>query len=242
MSAGGPRIGTSDMTLFGVYYGVVTQNKDPENKARVKVRLPWLDHGDVDQTHWAMVSAPMSGAKFGWYTLPDVGDNVALMFIAGDVNQPVVLGGVWSKTDKPPEEGGDGKNDFRGYRSRSGGRVIMDDSSNGKVYFSDKTDKNIVVVGSFQKGGAGNNAHAAPTAPVINGPAGQSGVCIASEEGEMNITAKGKLKVTGMNIEISSKSDNVEIKASKDVNLEGGLGNCNGGPSVKAEGSQTKIN
>lgn len=242
MRAGGPRTGTSDMTLFGVYYGVVTQNKDEESKARVKVRLPWLDHGDQDQTHWAQLSAPMAGAKMGWYTLPDVGDVVALMFIAGDVNQPVVLGGVWSKTDKPPEEGGDGKNDFRGYRSRSGARMVMDDSSKGKVYFSDKSDKNVVVVGSFEKGGDGANAKAAPTPAGIGGPAATKGVCIATEDGEMNISVKGKLKVTAKNIEITAKSENVEIKATADCNFEGGTGNINGGPDVKAAGSQTKIN
>ncbi len=242
MRAGGPRVGTSDMTLYGVYYGIVTQNKDDENKARIKIRLPWLDHGDTDQTHWAVMSSPMAGSKMGWYTLPDVGDVVAVMFIAGDVNSPVVIGGVWSTKDKPPEEGGDGKNDFRGYRSRSGARMVMDDSSNGKVYFSDKTDKNVVVVGSFQKGGSGANAKAAPTPAAVNGPAGQSGVCIATEDGEMNITAKGKLKVSGMHIEITAKSENVELKATGDANLEGGMGNLNGGPDVKAAGSQTKIN
>jgi len=230
------------MTLFGVYYGVVTQNKDEENKARIKIRLPWLDHGDTDQTHWAVLAAPMAGPKMGWYTLPDVDDVVAVMFIAGDICHPVVLGGVWSSKDKPPEEGGDGKNDFRGYRSRSGGRVVMDDSSKGKVYFSDKTDKNVVVVGSFEKGGSGNNAKAAPEPAAVNGPAGKSGVCIATEDGEMNITAKGKLKVTGMHIEITSKTEHVEIKAKADCTFEGGMGNLNGGPDVKAAGSQTKIN
>jgi len=242
MRAGGPRVGTSDMTLYGVYYGVVTQNKDDESKARIKIRLPWLDHGDTDQTHWAVLAAPMSGAKMGWYTLPDVGDVVAVMFINGDVNSPVVLGGVWSKTDKPPEEGGDGKNDFRGYRSRAGARVIMDDSSKGKVYFSDKSDKNVVVVGSFEKGGSGGNAKAAPTADAVNGPAGKSGVCIATEDGDMTISVKGKLTISAMHIELTSKQDNVEIKAKKDCTLEGGMGNLNGGPDVKAAGSKTKIN
>lgn len=241
MRAGGPRTATGDMTLYGVYYAVVTQNKDEQGKCRVKVKLPWLDNGNTDQTHWAQVSVPMAGDKFGWYTLPDVGDVVAVMFLAGDITQPVVLGGVWSKTDKPPETGGDGKNDFRGYRGRAGGKLVMDDSSSGKVYLMDKTAKNVMMVGSFQKGGSGDNAVAAPVCPTINGPAGQGGVAIASMEGELQITAKGKLKISAQNIEITAKND-LDIKATGKVTVECALGNCNGGSATKAEGSSTKIN
>ena len=152
MSSGGPRTATGDMTLYGVYYAVVTQNKDEEKGiARIKVRLPWLDNGDKDQTFWAQLATPMSGDKFGWYTLPDIGDVVAVMFLAGDISQPIVLGGIWSKTDTPVEDNANGKDDFRGYRSRQGHKVILDDSSNGKVALVDKTNKNVAAVGAFGK-------------------------------------------------------------------------------------------
>ena len=74
MRPGGPLAATGDMTLPGVYYGIVTQNKDPDNLNRIKVRLPWLDKGDVDQAHWAQLATPMEGDKFGFYTLPDIDD------------------------------------------------------------------------------------------------------------------------------------------------------------------------
>lgn len=239
MRAGGPRAATSHMTLFGVYYGVVTQNQDPENKCRVKVRLPWLENGADEQAHWAQVSVPMAGNEYGWYTLPDVDDVVAVMFIAGDITRPVVLGGVWSKTDPPPEKN-EGNNDFRGYRSRAGSRVVFDDSSNGKVYLADKTDKNAVVVGSFQKGSSGPNARHGDVPPAISGSP-QGGVSIASMEGEINLTAKGKLKVDAQNVEITSKT-NVDIKAGGNANFEGGMVGCNGSGGAKLEGSSTKIN
>ena len=83
MRPGGPRTLSSDGTLVGVYYAVVVQNKDEEKKlGRVKVKLPWLDNGDTDQTQWAQLATPMAGAEFGWYTLPDVGDVVAVVFLA----------------------------------------------------------------------------------------------------------------------------------------------------------------
>ena len=44
MRTGGPRQDSLDLTQYGLHYGVVCQNKDPENLDRIKVRLPWLDH------------------------------------------------------------------------------------------------------------------------------------------------------------------------------------------------------
>ena len=58
---------------------------------------------------------------------------------AATSSQPVILGGVWSKPDFSPEPNEDGKNNFRGYRSRSGHRLILDDTDKTKVVFADKT-------------------------------------------------------------------------------------------------------
>ena len=90
MAAGGPRMESMDAVQYGLHYGIVCQNKDPDNLDRIKVRLPWLDQGDTDQTHWAQLLTPMEGKKFGWYTLPDVDDVVVILFIGGDFAQPVV--------------------------------------------------------------------------------------------------------------------------------------------------------
>src|SRR5215813_1203177 len=103
MRSGGPRLDSLDALQFGLHYAIVCQNKDPDNLDRIKVRLPWLDAGDTDQTHWVQLVSPMSGDKFGWYAVPDIDDVVVIAFIAGDSSQPVVLGGVWSKADNSPE-------------------------------------------------------------------------------------------------------------------------------------------
>jgi uncharacterized protein involved in type VI secretion and phage assembly len=215
---GGPRRQSLDHLQFGLHYGIVVQNKDPENLDRVKVRLPWLDKGDVDQTHWAQLMTPMEGKKFGWYTLPDIDDVVVIAFIAGDTSQPVILGGVWSTPDFSPEPNDDGKNNFRGYRSRSGHRLILDDSDKTKVVFADKTTKNMVGIGNFGKAGTGPNVCAVYKPPM----AGDVGVSISSMEGTMEITCKdGALKVSAdQNIKISAKTT-VDIKATGDLTADG---------------------
>ena len=217
MRPGGPRLESLDHVQYGLHYGVVCQNQDADNMNRVKIRLPWLDGGDVDQTHWAQLVTPMEGKQFGWYTLPDVDDVVVVMFIGGDTSQPVILGGVWSKPDFSPEPNEDGKNNFRGYRSRAGARLIFDDSGKVKVTFSDKTAKNMVGIGNFDKDGAGPNTCAIFKPPMSGG----TGVSVSTMEGKLEITAKGKLKVdAGQNIKINAKTT-IDVKAGGDVTLEG---------------------
>jgi uncharacterized protein involved in type VI secretion and phage assembly len=221
MRAGGPAKDSLGNLYFGVYYGVVVQNKDPDNLDRIKVRFPWIDKGDEDQSHWAQLLTPMEGNKFGWYTLPDTDDVVAVMFVAGEMSQPVVLGGIWSKVDVSPEPNEDGKNNFRGYRSRSGHRLILDDTSKVKVVFADKTTKNMVGIGAFGKDGAGPNK-CAVYKPAM---AGEDGVSFSSMEGSLEITCKaGALKVTaGKNVKINATST-IDIKATGELKMSGSSG------------------
>lgn len=218
MRTGGPKRESLDNTSYGLHYAIVCQNKDPEKLERIKVRLPWLDGGEEDQTFWAQLLTPMEGKKFGWYTLPDIDDVVTVMFIAGDMSQPVVVGGVWSKPDNSPEPNEDGKNNFRGYRSRSGHRMLLDDSSKVKVVIADKTTKNMIGVGEFDKDGAGPNVCAVYKPPM----SGTLGVSVSTMEGKMEITCKdGKLTVEAEeNIKINAKTT-IDMKAGQDFTMDG---------------------
>ncbi len=203
-----------------MYYGIVAQNKDPEKLNRIKVRLPFLDGGDVDQSHWAVLVTPMNGKKFGWYTIPDIDDAVVVMFIAGDMSQPVIVGGAWSSPDPSPEPNSDGKNNFRGYRSRTGARLILDDSKKPKIVFADKKGKLMIGVGAFEKDGEGPNMCAVFKPPM----SGKEGVSFSSMEagGKLEITCKdGTLLVEAeKDIKINTK-ETMDIKAGKDVSMKG---------------------
>lgn len=240
MRPGGERPWSAGDPLYGAYYALVTQNKDEQNLHRVKVRFPWLPGGDVDQSYWALVATPMAGNEFGVHVLPEVGDLVVVMFLAGDISQPVVLGGIWSKTDTPPEDNSGGKNDFRGFKSRAGARFVLDDSTMGKVAFADKSDENGVVVGAFGSGGSGDNTRQASTPAACNG-AKQDGVAVWSAKGKMSISVKGKLKVSAMNVELIADTT-VDLKAGANASVKGAMGVVNGSSGVKLEGSSTKIN
>lgn len=218
MRSGNHRADALDNVRYDVYYGIVTQNKDPDGLNRIKVRLPWMDAGETDQTHWAQLLTPMEGDKFGWYTLPDIDDVVVLVFVDGDSKQPVIVGGIWSKTDNSPETNEDGKNNFRGYRSRSGHRLILDDSSKTKVVLADKTAKNMIGIGQFDKDGAGPNVCAVYKPPM----SGTCGISVSTMEGKMELTCKdGKLSIEAQGEVKINATTSINIKASKDFSLEG---------------------
>ncbi|EEE35944.1 Rhs element Vgr protein [Rhodobacteraceae bacterium KLH11] len=111
----------------GLALGVVTTNDgDPEGLGRVRVKLEL--YSDGQESFWARVAAPMAGGDIGFYTLPDVGDEVLVGFIAQDPTHPVVLGGVWNGQKPPPETNGDGEgNDRKVFRTRKMHELRFDD-------------------------------------------------------------------------------------------------------------------
>jgi phage baseplate assembly protein gpV len=226
-----------DMQLTGVYYGIVTQNKDEEKSlGRVKVRFPWMPGGDADQSHWAQLSVPMAGAEFGTWVVPEIDDTVAVVFIAGDIRTPVVIGGIWNEVDTPPEDNASGDNDFRFIKSRSGHRMLLDDSSSTKVVMTDKSNGNYIGVGTFASGGSGDNAMEVAT------PGGSKGVGAHSGEGTLNIWCpSGTFTVKAKDIEVGA-SDKLHIKAGGDANLKGSTADMGGGVGLNVDGSKVKAN
>ena len=219
---GGPKQDSLDNTEYGVHYGTVTQNKDPDGLNRIKVSLPWLDSGDTDQSAWAQLMTPMEGDKFGFYALPDIGDVVMVSFIAGDISQPLIMGGIWSTKDNSPETNEDGKNNFRGYRSRSGHRLILDDTDKTKVVIADKTAKNMIGIGNFDQAGAGPNVCAIYKPPM----AGDTGVSISSMEGKIQITCKDGT------LSFESTQGSIKINTTQGMTMKNGS-------EIKMEGTST---
>lgn len=131
--------------VSGVVVAVVTNNKDEDGLGRVKVRFPWLS--EQDESQWARMAAPMAGKQRGIYFLPEVDDEVLVAFEHGDIRFPYVLGALWNGKDAPPETNGDGKNNLRVIRSRSG-HVIRLNDEDGKetVEIVDKSEKNRIVI------------------------------------------------------------------------------------------------
>jgi len=80
--------------FFGLYRGTVVLSEDPEGRNRVKVRVPGVYGTGVadDDLPWAMVLDRALGQNTGEHPIPHVGVSVAVEFIQGHPDEPVVVG------------------------------------------------------------------------------------------------------------------------------------------------------
>lgn len=88
--------------IYGVVIGIVVNNKDADLKlGRIKVKFPWLN--DTVESYWARLAYPMGGKERGFWWIPEIDDEVLVVFEHGDPNRPFVLGGLYNGVDKPPK-------------------------------------------------------------------------------------------------------------------------------------------
>lgn len=101
---------------------------DPERLNRVQVRLLAFDAVEgQDAPLWARVVCPFAGADRGAFFMPDVDDEVLVVFLQGDPRYPLVMGGLWNGSSTAPAELANEGNRFKRIRSRSGVTVTLDD-------------------------------------------------------------------------------------------------------------------
>ncbi|MBE9068781.1 VgrG-related protein [Leptolyngbya cf. ectocarpi LEGE 11479] len=123
--------------------GIVTDNEDPDELGRVKVKFPTLteDHN----SNWARVVSMGAGNSRGFDCLPEIDDEVLVAFEHGDIHRPYVLGGVWNGEDAPPntvsQNVQDGKVRLRTIQTRTGHKIQFveeDQSEKAGVYVETK--------------------------------------------------------------------------------------------------------
>ena len=111
------------------YLASVVSLDDPEQRNRVQVRLIAFDGVDKQEAPmWARVVAPFAGSDRGVFFLPDVDDEVLVVFMNGDARFPLILGGLWNGSASSPaniESGG--SNRYKRIKSKNGIVITLDD-------------------------------------------------------------------------------------------------------------------
>jgi len=113
----------------GVVVAVVDDVNDPEKTGRVRLSYPWLDGRYV--SGWARTVQAGAGKDRGALVLPEVGDEVLVVFEQGDFRRPYVLGGLYNGVDQPSSQGipavdgGKGTVNRRSMVSRRGHRIDL---------------------------------------------------------------------------------------------------------------------
>jgi uncharacterized protein involved in type VI secretion and phage assembly len=86
---------------YGKYRGFVSDNKDPENLGRLRLRVPALLGEEV--TAWALPCLPFGGQSgHGFFTLPEIDAQVWVEFEAGDISKPIWTGTFWQASGDAP--------------------------------------------------------------------------------------------------------------------------------------------
>ena len=214
--------------VFEPVIGLVTDNKDPDKLGRVKIKFPVVS--EKDTSFWCPIIMLGAGKNRGWFFIPEVDDEVLCIFEHGDLERPLILGGLWNGKDKPPDKN-PGSNPRRVIKSRQGSKIIFDDDQM-KLIIEDGTGKGKITFDS--------------NANKIIIEALEGDVCFQCPTGDMKIVAKtAEFKATS-NVEIHAgqamqwgTGANATIKGSGGVTMAGAKVNLNCGSAQMPQAPST---
>jgi phage protein D/phage baseplate assembly protein gpV len=221
---GGARTGQSPVIAQ------VSDANDPQQQARVKLTFPWLSDSYVSD--WARTVQPGAGKNRGAMVLPEVGDEVLVIFEQGDIRRPYVLGGLYNGVDTPPTggpkliDGSSGAINRRSMVSRRGHRIdlIDEDGRTEGITLSSTGDKLQLKMDSVD-----------------------TKITLHSD-GKILIEGKGGIVIDAANSKLELKGSEVSIAATTGVKIDGGSGSVDvstsgplslKGTTAKLEGSAT---
>jgi phage protein D len=240
--------------------GLVTNNNDPKNLGRVKVKFPTLtmDH----ESHWARVVGLGAANARGFYCLPEINDEVLVGFEHGDIHRPYIVGGVWNGKDKTVETVANtvknGKVRLRTIKTRTGHTIqfVEEDLKRSKAGIYIKTKgRHRIDINDSQKfieiktaGRHKIRMDDKPTSKMINiTTSGRNQVILNDTSSTVSIRTRAGQFLTfrdiGMNVMLNT-TGTINVNGAAAVNVSsGGAVNVNAGGlvSVKAGGAANLV-
>jgi phage protein D len=179
-SVGGDRANAGGGPVFGtqLVVGLVTNNQDPDNMGRVRVKYPSLAP-DVEGA-WASIASVSAGNARGVMMLPVVGEEVLVGFEHGDTRRPYVLGSLFNGSDLP----GDGLT-----QNEDGSFAVLSDQ---KIVATAKDAMNLTTKQSLTVSADQDISETAQQSYTIESKQGD--ISVKSDMG--NITIEGTQSVT----------------------------------------------
>lgn len=205
---------TGDNRISGVVVGIVAKNYDPDMPGRICVEVPTRDT-KANELKWARVAMPYSGQQWGIYFLPEVGDQVLLVFEQGNIEKPYVIGSIPKDSNQFLKQSADAKNQNKNIITRNGNTIAIVDEDQGKG-----TKDKILIHTSKQthKLELDNEKNTI----LLSDKEGKNSIRMVTDQGNMEIRADKNLKIqVGNTIELVMNGSNgtVTLQASK-VNFD----------------------
>jgi len=215
---------------FGYFQvGVVTNNEDPENLGRIKVRLSW--HGSSEETDFVRMMIPDGGSERGWFMIPEIDDEVLVAYERGNPDAPIVLGCLYNGQDKPPLGTSD---------CLDGGKVatkILKTRLGNEIRFDDRDGEETITV--TQKDGTNSIVLTMDGPKIVVESTGDivmkaANISLESTSGDITLKSGAALK--------AEATSDMELKAGTNFKAEGGVNTeIKAGVAFKATGTQTNL-
>ncbi len=190
--------------ITGVRIGIVTDNDDPKDLGRVKLRFPWREADD--ESYWARIATLMAGKEYGSYCVPEVDEEVLVAFGGGDVHKPFVVGSLWNG-DKQPPQNADEDNDIRELVSRAGHRLQFDDDKqNGGLRIETKAGHTIEL----------DDTDGNEQIEIVDS-SGKNRVQLDATKNTVSIDADDTLELNGSTIKLRGRKIDISGKQSVDI-------------------------
>ena len=125
---------------YSIYRGEVSDNKDPENKGRIKLKIKNIYGNDV-LDYWALPKGMIIGKGLGVIAIPAIGDLVWVTFESGDPRFPVWEHGWFKENLKELEDSG--QENLLIIKSRNGSTITLEDK---KEYLELKHENNKILI------------------------------------------------------------------------------------------------
>jgi len=198
---------SNNRSIEGPIIGLVTDLNDPDNVGRIKIKFPTFDENVVSA--WARVATPMAGNSRGFYFMPEVNDEVLVVFEHGDPNRPIMIGGLYSNTDKVPEYSGKGVDGgvvkHRYVKSKLGHIIAFDETDDKpSINIIDKTTKNKIIIDSTEN-----------TITIES----DKDIKLVAKNGLISLEAKNIEMKTTENVKVEA-TQNIQFKATQDFKVE----------------------
>ncbi|MCM8593857.1 phage baseplate assembly protein V [Accumulibacter sp.] len=174
---------------YGCYPAQVTDLVDPDGAGRIRITLPWSpDGGGARYEAWARLATLFAGNDRGSWFVPEVDDEVLVVFEGGDARRPFIVGALWNGRDRPPVSA-DRRNVKKVIRSRNGVVITIEDQD-GQEKLRLETP-----------GGCSVTLEDGPGAIELQDSNGNS---VKLESAGITVTAAAKVSVSASQVEVSA--------------------------------------